>query len=319
MKILVIRQGAIGDVVVTIPTLELLRENYASVVIEILGNVNNLELVDDCRLVDNITPAEAKLTAGLYVEDGDIDPDLRDYFSSFDIILAYMKDSDGVIERNLKRAGADKIFKMNPFPSEDGPHAIEYTAGMLEFLGIKYTPPLYPHLHLQSAHRDRASSLLKDALASKPLVAIHPRTWGEKSWPLESFISLGRWVEESIGGKSVWLIGPVEQECAAAIESSFPSSPIINEHSLMGLAAIVERCDLYFGCDTGISHIAAAVGTPVISLFGPTNPKVWAPRGRSVTVIKTDKIKSIGVDFITKAITNTMETIPHEARIIIHR
>ncbi|MCH8029891.1 MAG: glycosyltransferase family 9 protein [Candidatus Dadabacteria bacterium] len=319
MKILVIRQGAIGDIVVTIPTIELLRESYPNAHIEILGNVTNLELVNDGKLTNKATPAEAKLTPGLYIEDGDIDPEIRDYFSSFDIILAYMKDTDGVIARNLQKAGAEKIFKMSPFPSAHGPHAVEYTAEMLEFLGIKFTPPLYPHLRLQKSYTESAYSLLKDVLESRPLVAIHPRTWGVKSWPLESFISIGRWIEESVGAKSVWLIGPVEEESAAAIEYAFPFSPVVKERSLMSVAAVLEMCDLYFGCDTGISHIASAVGTPVITLFGPTDPDVWAPRGESVTVIKTDNLRDIGVDFASRVIADVMQTMPHKLRIINHR
>ena len=71
---------------------------------------------------------------------------------------------------------------------------------------------------------------------------------------------------------------------------SSPSSIPLDNLPLDELAAILKQCDLYVGNDSGITHLAAAVGTPVVALFGPTDHQVWAPRGKSVSILhgKTD-------------------------------
>jgi ADP-heptose:LPS heptosyltransferase len=71
---------------------------------------------------------------------------------------------------------------------------------------------------------------------------------------------------------------------------------------LYQLACWLASAKLYVGNDSGITHLAAAVGTPVVALFGPTDPGIWAPRGAQVVIIKKDRLEEITVDDVTAAV-----------------
>ena len=302
MRILVIRRGAIGDAIVTLPALGILREHYNDAYIEVIGNPAYWEIAHSRYYVDAISTGEIKLTQELYLRKGQLSKDLADYFSSFNLILAYISDHEGIIKENLKRIGAKQILIYLPFPKEEDLHAADYTALILREIGLDVNPPLFPRIHLRSEDLDFASQFLSTFMKYKPLVAIHPRTYGVKGWAIEKFINIGKWIENTLGGESIWVIGPAEEENLKLIKSNFPTSAFLHLNYLPKVAAVLNLSHLYLGCDTGISHLAAAVGVPVITLFGPTNPLVWGPRGKKVWTIKADGMFKIQEDEVMQII-----------------
>jgi ADP-heptose:LPS heptosyltransferase len=319
MQILVIRRGAIGDTIVTLPTLGILRENYPDVYIEVIGNREYWEIAHNRYYVNAISERETRLTLDLYSRVGKPSNEIIDYFSSFDLIIAYINDPDGIIKENLKRIRAKQTIIYQPFPKGDDLHAADYTAFVLREMGFAVNPPLFPKVYLSGEDHDFASQFLSPFMRYQPLVTIHPRTFGTKGWAIEKFINIGRWIENSLNGKSIWIIGPAEEENIKLIKSNFPSSPVLNLYSLPKVAAVLSFSHLYLGCDTGISHLAAAVGARVLALFGPTNPQVWCPRGQRVWIIKADEmfkmqddeVKDIILTYITSNDIEEYKVIPH--------
>ncbi len=103
--------------------------------------------------------------------------------------------------------------------------------------------------------------------------AIHPFSGGaRKNWPLEKFRQLARQLEAEMPVR--WCAGPEDP----------PLENAVRFDDLYELARWLARARLYVGNDSGITHLAAAVGTPVLALFGPTDPEIWAPRGENVRV-----------------------------------
>jgi ADP-heptose:LPS heptosyltransferase len=103
--------------------------------------------------------------------------------------------------------------------------------------------------------------------------AIHPFSGSpRKNWPLENFRELARQLEAGMPVR--WCAGPEDPPLEGAVRID----------DLYELARWLARAQMYVGNDSGITHLAAAVGTPVLALFGPTDPAVWAPRGAHVTV-----------------------------------
>ena len=302
MRILVIRRGAIGDVIITLPTLGILREYHPDAYIEVIGNREYWEIAHKRYYVDAISAGEIKLIPELYSKDGKLSKEITDYFSSFDLILAYINDPERIIKENLKRIGAKQILIYLPFPKGDDLHAADYTALILREIGLDINPPLFPKVHLSNEDLDFASKFLSPFMKYEPLVAIHPRTYGIKGWSIEKFINIGKWIENTLGGKSIWVIGPAEEENLKLIKSNFPTSAFLHLNYLPKVAAVLNLSHLYLGCDTGISHLAAAVGVPIITLFGPTNPHVWGPRGKKVLIIKADKMYKIQEDEVMQII-----------------
>lgn len=123
---------------------------------------------------------------------------------------------------------------------------------------------------------------------AKPLVMFHPgaRYWF-KAWPAERFAALADRLSETYGCQV--LIGGALQDRAIAdvIYNESASRPIsiAGRATLLQFASLVKRCRLFIGNDNGAMHMAAAVGTPVVGLFGPSNPAEWGPRGGPVQVV----------------------------------
>jgi hypothetical protein len=113
-------------------------------------------------------------------------------------------------------------------------------------------------------------------------VAIQPFSGGaKKNWPLERFRAVSRSLPKAVE----FCAGP-DDELENAVRIS----------NLYDLACWLAEAEFYLGNDSGITHLAAAVGTPVFALFGPTDPAVWAPRGRHVRVLHRDPITGISIE-----------------------
>jgi ADP-heptose:LPS heptosyltransferase len=126
----------------------------------------------------------------------------------------------------------------------------------------------------------------RNSLESKPMLAIAPGSGArEKNWPVISFERIARWWRERIGGSVIVILGPVEEE-RGGYESLCSHGVAIRGITLGRLAAVIARCSLYVGNDSGISHLAAALGVPTAAVFGPSNINQWAPRGQTVLVFR---------------------------------
>lgn len=87
-----------------------------------------------------------------------------------------------------------------------------------------------------------------------------------------------------MGGKVLVILGPAEE--ASKAEAMAGEYAVVVRHLELGqVVPLLARCDLYLGNDSGVTHLAAAIGVRTVALFGPTDPVQWRPRGKSVTVI----------------------------------
>ncbi len=118
-------------------------------------------------------------------------------------------------------------------------------------------------------------------------IIIHPFSGsGKKNWPLQRFRELAHQL-------------PLEVEWTAGPEEELPNARRFDD--LGELARWISGCRLFIGNDSGTAHLAAAVGVPTLVLFGPTNPEVWAPRGKDVTVIRSNSLDELSVDGVLSA------------------
>ena len=124
-----------------------------------------------------------------------------------------------------------------------------------------------------------------------PLVVVHvPSMWRYKQWPVESFVELANALVAAgmqvvlTGGDSAGDMQKVRQVADALAEQGIDQGAVVNFCGALDfsqLTAVLRRSALYIGPDTSVTHLAAAVGTPTLALFGPTNPVRWGPRGPS--------------------------------------
>ncbi len=253
MRRLVIRPGAIGDLIVSLPALECLRSDY----LEVWVATANVPLVRFANRVRGIASTSLDLLGVT-----EPPPQLLDALHGFDSIVSWY--------------GANR------------PEFRELTQSLgLPFTFLRALPEHGSKVHATEFYLDQVRAIANCESDGIPRIAcpaepgnfavIHPFSGSpRKNWPLEKFQSVARNLERLMPVH--WCSGPED-----------PQLPLVADRAvqiadLYELACWLACARLYIGNDSGITHLAAAVGTPVLALFGPTDPDVWAPRGPHVRV-----------------------------------
>lgn len=285
-RILVIRGGALGDFILTLPAINLLREAFPHAHLEILGYKHIVALAEERFYADATRSIEYGAMSGFFIPNSQLAPDLAEYFGSFQQIVSYLYDPDGYFESNLRRAGAKNIIRAFA-KLDDSEHAARQLARPLQDLALyleDHAPRIFPSKEDQTA----AGEFLGED--TRPLLAIHPGSGSpKKNWPVEHWATFGRVLAEKHPEARLLLIGgEADQAQMEHLSSAWCDLPVVfaRELPLPTLGAILARCRLFVGHDTGISHLAAAVGTRCVLLFGPTDPCVWAPANPGVHVME---------------------------------
>ena len=270
MRRLVIRPGAIGDFVVSLPALECLRTEYY----EVWTSAVNVPLV---RFADRV---RAISSTGLdLVEITGPSPGLLETLRGFDSIVSWY----GSNRPEFLDCARRLVLPLRFFPA---------------------LPPENAACHAADFYLDQARTLAECACDGTPRIAcevarenfavIQPFSGSpKKNWPLDRFRELARRMPLPVQ----WCAGPPE-----ALEDA------IRFDDLYELACWLATARLYIGNDSGITHLAAAVGTPVVALFGPADPAIWAPRGPRVQIVKSN-LATISVEQVLSE-ASRMATLP---------
>lgn len=294
-RILAIRGGAIGDFVLTLPALAALHRAFPGCHMEILGYKHIAELglhggpVAGSTYARAVRCIEYGALAAFFARAFELDAELCRYFSGFDRVVSWLFDPDKVFETNLGRAGV-KTFTPAYTPIENGSHASLQLAAELAKISVRIEDPV-AHLVLAESALESARAWLAertDPADKRPLIAIHPGSGSSrKNWPVGNWRSLGDRAAAA-GARLLIIGGEADTASLDYLEKKLePHTPLLARNLPLHLvAALLTRCVAYFGNDTGISHIAAAVGAKCTLLFGPSGPSVWAPAGPNVTTIR---------------------------------
>src|SRR6266446_3910180 len=190
-RILVIRGGAIGDFVLTLPAIKLLRDQFPQAHIEILGYTPIIALADGRFYANAIRSIEERPLATFFTKNTLLPAELTEYFGSFDLIVSYLFDPDGVFQSNLRFCGIRMLIAGPPKLSGHEQAAFQL-ARPLEQIGLHLQNPaarIYP----TELDREFARDFLADS--TKPVIALHPGSGSQtKNWPIEKWKKLGEHV-----------------------------------------------------------------------------------------------------------------------------
>ena len=149
----------------------------------------------------------------------------------------------------------------------------------------------HPYLQLTEAENTDARRFLIEAgqTSERLLIGIHPGgNWEYKLWDAKNYAQVANALAEKLNAAILLFAGPNERELQAQVANLMESPPIlVKTDNLRQLAALISMCDVYIGNDTGPMHIAAAVGTPVVALFGSTNHHRSGPYGDKHSIIQS--------------------------------
>lgn len=300
-KILIIRGGAIGDFILTIPALSALRLQFPQARLVVLGYPHIVQLAIAGGLADQVTPIEARALAGFFARNGDLDETLEVYFASFQVILSYLYDPDEIFRSNVARCSKAQFIQGPHRPDENSHlHATEVFLQPLEKLAIFGADPM-PRLGFDSCPIVVSNEMLtyqpsvKGNLNSRvtlPTIGIHPGSGSEsKNWPEEMWAECLRALSSKGGWNFLLIGGEAEGNRLARLAAMVRNArvQIAENWPLTKLAITLRHCRVYVGHDSGISHLAAAVGLDGLVLWGSTNSAVWAPRSERMRILKCEQ------------------------------
>ncbi len=177
-RILVIRGGAIGDFILTLPTLKALRGAYSRAHIEILGYKHIAVLAENRFYAQAVRSIEYGPLSSFFAKNSELPAELANYFASFDLIISYLYDPDGVFEMNLRRCGVDDLIH-GPGKIDHRAHAARQLSRPLQNLGLcieDFSAKLYP----SAKDRDAANDLARRLRATNRRVSSRQRRQEEK-------------------------------------------------------------------------------------------------------------------------------------------
>ncbi|MBP7830233.1 MAG: glycosyltransferase family 9 protein [Kiritimatiellae bacterium] len=281
---MVLRGGAIGDFLLTLPVLQALRARWPDAWIEVIGYPHVAGLALAGGLVNRVESLERAGMARFFSAIPEFPAEQIAYLRSFDFVISYLYDPTGLVRENLKRAGARVILYRSPIV-ESG-HAIEHLMKPLESLAL-YAEGERPVLDWPAEERAAGRRWLSEQGLREPVLAVHPGSGSpKKNWPADRFVELARRASADAGCSFFYLLGEADRGIAGALAGMDPERPVLKEASLRQVASALSACRLYVGNDSGITHLAAALGIPTVALFGPSDAARWGPRGPRVRVIR---------------------------------
>lgn len=312
MNILIVKTSAIGDVIHTFPVLNALRRKYPEARIDWLVEEAAADLVIGHPALDNVLLSRRKawvrdLKHGrvLAACHGFVDFVKRLRATEYDLLIDFQGLLKSGISVWLARAGrkvgfgrgmehseGSYIFLNEPVPPVSmDQHAVIRGLLLLKAIGIESEDVVFD-LQIGNEQREKISQLLEveGVDPARILVAINPMTtWETKHWKNERFARVADQLLDR-GMAVVFSGGPQDLEAIEGIRASMTgkAASLAGRTTLKDLAALYERAAVLITTDTGPMHLAAAVGTPVVALFGPTAPWRTGPFGSGHRILRAE-------------------------------
>jgi heptosyltransferase III len=282
---LVIRGGAIGDFILTIPAIAALRERFPETRLEVLGYPHIARVAMAADLVDEVQSIEARSLAGFFARNGELDEKLAAYFRSFNVIVSYLYDPDEIFKTNVRRCSNAQYISGPYRPDESGEkHASDVFLSPLQRLAIFDADPV-PRIVVAS-QPPIVTTLLR---SPRPCIALHPGSGSEqKNWPEAQWRELLQQLLDRTQFDFLLVAGEAEGDRIDRLSRSVGSDRVQLALSLplVDLAALLQQCAVFIGHDSGISHLAAAVGLKGLVLWAHTNEQVWRPRSDRFVLLR---------------------------------
>jgi ADP-heptose:LPS heptosyltransferase len=294
--ILIIHQGALGDLLLSLPALYSLRLFHGQAPWTMAGNPATLSLLHGRFYAQEVVSIHQKEWAGFFQRNVLITERFRGFVAIFKKSYVFSKSNPENLINGLTMAGLEETVWIPSFPLvEQGISLQSLQRKILKTQRIPWIDSkkmLFPsRMDLQDAREAlRACKVPIDGEA--PLWAIHPGSGSiHKNWALERFIKVALEVLTRNSIQPIFLLGPVEEDDNGAIRSLLKgyNFPVLRDIPLTVLAGLLTHCAGYLGNDSGVSHLAAALGLPTVVLFGPTDPLFWAPKGRAVRILSSSR------------------------------
>ncbi|NOY77689.1 MAG: glycosyltransferase family 9 protein [Calditrichaeota bacterium] len=320
-KILVIRQhDQLGDFLLSTPVLRALRDRFPQAEISLLVRSYQEPVARNNRNLNDILVFQE---VGYRWRPKSLWSFLRKLRSGFDLVvvlntvshsntsdvLAWLTGARYILgSSHLRFPGTSRNFFYNlevPY-QDDGKHQSVKNLEIVSYLNVS-TTNFREEITLLPEEQAWARRYLKKLKFTfdRPILGIHPGAGKiENRWPVEKFAETAERFGRKHGAQIAIFHGPSEKALADRLlkEVTVPAK-IISDLTLREFAAVISQADLFLGNDTGTTHVAAAVGTPLVVIFGPTDPNQWKPWGAEFVAIRgiDERCESVSVEDVVTA------------------
>lgn len=314
-QVLLLRPGALGDAVLTLPVLHALKVAGARGV-TILGTPASWSFLrkDVVGLELSVHDLGASDWLGLFATGASLSVKAQAVLARCDLALVYLGLNSSVTEHALKACGIANVLcldapKMGACstepakePDSDLIHASHAARRLLDPLSVvlsnQHTASALLQEHWQQAQdaflsvtpTETQAALNRLGLEHPPtggMVGLHPGSGGKaKCWPAERYAALAEASYDQFGLTPLVFFGPADENVCQAFEAARHQAPHVlraTQFPLREVMALLALSRAFVGNDSGVTHLAAR-GCPTLALFGPTDPRVWKPLGRRVAV-----------------------------------
>jgi heptosyltransferase-1 len=275
-RFLLVRLGSLGDVIHAIPAAAALRARYPGARIDWLVDPRYASVLQLVEGLDAAIPIDTRAGTGVLLRTirqlrrvkYDAAVDLQGLLKSAVLARAAgAREVIGLRREHLREPIARVFYSETPDPGED-PHVVRKNLMLMRSLGVTDLRITFP-LRLP---RTVTSDTIAAGFGPEGYALINPgAAWPNKRWPPQRFGAVAAEIRERIGVRSLVIWGPGEEGMAAiVVGASRGAADVAPPTNIVDLFAISRRAKLMIAGDTGPLHIAAAVGTPLVALFGPT-------------------------------------------------
>jgi ADP-heptose:LPS heptosyltransferase len=282
-KILVWHQGALGDLILSLPAVYAIKKHGGGVSLHLVCRADMSGFILEKGLADGVTSNEKGTFGSLF---GDLDRysrDLKSFLDGFDGAFVFMRSRDDVFLDNLRRH-IPHCHYIRAFPPPGmRMHVPRYQLEQLAGLGVDQGGG-FPILGAGS----------DPSLPAGPtVIAVHPGSGGKKKcWPLHNYLRLMEELNREGDFSLVVILGPAEDRGEYETVNKFISekgisAEIIENMPVSEVISVLKKAALYIGNDSGITHLASALGVPAVAIFGPTDHEIWKPLGGNVRIVRS--------------------------------
>jgi len=311
-KTLIIHQGALGDVILTFPAIQCLKEERnTSVVLLCKDQVGGIARA--LKIVDGHLPVESARFCALFSRE--LRHDMKGFLRDYDTIVLVGFSSE--MEKGIRENHSGETCRIAPRPpageeTHVAVHVIKQmqAEGLLRSTGnlrlqiggfglCKSGPLLRRKGTIQNGKpksEQRVSLSCQGAIDEREsrqpenILVIHPGSGSRrKEWPLENFIEVAVALSRRSPENVTLLIGPAEKNFLSLVrEEAMGRFPIYEVEALAQVMTLMGSSRCFVGNDSGLTHMAAFMGVPTVAIFGPSSPRRWSPVGPRTKVLRGD-------------------------------
>lgn len=291
-KVVILHQGALGDFLLALPVFDAIHRYDPSLKLNFWSKPEHVALISTKCYVGEVRSCHGSELIPFFGENSWKQAPLPPFFGDVSALFIFGQNSSRLLAERLTVRMRCPVHWIQSFPD---PGHFQPVSQFLsdQFRQIGFPPPenLLPQLDPPEEETLAVRIWLDqhNEQGEKPVV-VHPGSGGlRKVWPLTRWWAVLRLLREEHRVPVILTLGPADEYLRdLALAASALGVTVLEGISLTRLSAVLAASRWYMGSDSGVTHLAAAVQTPTIAVFGPTSPEIWAPQGPHVHIVRSN-------------------------------